>query len=151
MGAYEVQPAPAQDLPAEWNKPPTPDPPPPPADDRPVTSSGNGTAPVTVTDAALLAGLRRTLANRHGRRYSHRFLAPGTLRIRWVARRRTIASLRIVRPQAGTAALRVRPTRFGKRLLARGHGRLRVSVRGSFARAGHPALRATRRALVRRG
>ena len=49
------------------------------------------------TDAALLAELKRTLAARRGRTYTHRWLVAGALTVEWRAGRRVVARARLVR------------------------------------------------------
>jgi hypothetical protein len=140
----------------------------PPADATPpATGAGGGEAGAdgaggrsplaeaagAVSDAALLAELRRTITRRpgwRGARYRHRGLVPGVLAIRWVARGRVVAKGRVRQVAPGVKRLRVKRTRAGRRLLGRGR-RLRLVVRGSFAPTGRRTLRARRRAVLRRG
>ncbi len=123
-------------------------PPPPPSSDGDPPPEEE---PLPPSAAELRAELRRTLARRRGVAYRHRFLTPGTLRVRWTAlrggRRVLVARGARRRAAAGPAALRVRTTARGRRLL-RGRGALRVRVSGSFTPDGRTAVRASRRARI---
>ena len=147
IGAFELQPAEdePQRIPVqEWNKPGEPEHPPF------VVPSGE---PSIVSDAALLAELRRTIARRPGRagrtRYAHRFLVPGTLVLRWTKGRSVIARAKVVRSAPGRVVFRVKPTAKGRRLLRRG-ARVRLAVRAAFAPNGRATLKASRRATLRK-
>jgi hypothetical protein len=167
IGAFELPEQPRVDPPLEFDKPGTPAPPPQDVVVEPATigsagsgagGSGAGSGPLArdeVSDAALLAELRRTIARKAGRRgvrYAHRFLVPGTVTIRWIAKRsgRTIVVARgkLARTTLGVAKLRVKPTKRGRRLL-RGGRRVKIVVRASFAPTGRTLIRASRRTALR--
>ncbi|HEX8206914.1 MAG TPA: choice-of-anchor Q domain-containing protein [Solirubrobacteraceae bacterium] len=150
IGAYEFVPpapeAPAGEQPAEFDKPPTPaEPGAAPLPEPVVAPSGQAGS---LTSAALLRELKRTLRGRKGRRYRHLWLVPGTLRIKWVAGGRVIASARVEKATTGRFRLRVKPSGNGRALLAKAR---RVTVRGTFTPKGGAAIRAKRRAVLRRG
>ena len=134
MGAFEFDPGDA---------PPPPDPvgpePAAPADPPAVTPAP--AADPSPLAAALLTELRVTLAGRRGRVYRHRYLVPGTLRIRWLIRGRVVAKATLVRSGSGVARLRVK----GKRRVLRRVRRSRLVAVGTFAARGHATVRAQRR------
>jgi hypothetical protein len=114
-------------------------------------AGADGVTP-TVGNVELLAGLRATLrqkARRRGATYSHRFLVPGKLTIRWLKGDRVVARGSLVRSSTGTAPMRVRLTKRGKRVLRRGR-RMRLSVRGSFVPTGQTAITASRRVVLKK-
>ena len=109
-------------------------------------------AALGVTQADILAELRRTIARKPGRRartrYAHRFLVAGTLTLRWTKGRRVLARARLTRGSAGRVVFRVKRTRKGRRLLRRGK-RVRLVVRATFTPTGATTIRASRRATLR--
>ncbi|HEV2813293.1 MAG TPA: hypothetical protein VGW10_08585, partial [Solirubrobacteraceae bacterium] len=119
----------------------------PPAFGAPLALAAEARRARALTDDDLLAGLRRTLAHRRGRGYRHRWLVPGTLRIKWSAGSRVIGELRVQRSRTGVRKVRIRATRRGRRTLRTVK---RVRVYASFAPVGRPALRVTGRAVLRR-
>jgi hypothetical protein len=147
MGAFELDPADPPVAPAGGGA----ETPPPPAAQQPPAGQPPVGGVARVSDAELLAGLRRTLRRKPGRRgatYRHRFLVPGTLRIRWFAGRRVVARGGIRRTTTGTGVVRVRLTKQGRRLLRRGR-RVRLTVAGSLAPAGRATIGASRRVVLK--
>ncbi|HEX8206908.1 MAG TPA: choice-of-anchor Q domain-containing protein [Solirubrobacteraceae bacterium] len=155
MGAFEFDPADPPPVPAPAEPGDTapagePAPAPAPNDASPETPGGaiGASGAPAVSDADLLAELRRTLARRprrRGTRYRHRFLVPATLTIRWTTRRhgrRVVIARRKLTHGVGDGVLKTKLRRAARR------GK-RVRVTGVLAPAGRAKLSVTRRARLR--
>ena len=73
---------------------------------------------------------------------------PGKLSIRWRIGKRVVARGSLSRTTTGAAALRMRVTRRGERVLRRG-ARNKLAVRGRFTPAGRRAIRAKRKLVLK--
>jgi hypothetical protein len=153
MGAHEhVPPVPV------WAGDPAPEPVEPAAAPL-VEPSGSGEPPVGPVEPAeepagddLAAALRRMLAAGHGRRYAFAFPGAGALTVTWTKGERALARGTATRTAAGTAKLRVRLTRAGRRVVAgRGHLPRKVRAAASFTPAGLAPVSVDRRVRTARG